>query len=122
MSKKATEEEGEEVLSTSDIKDFLKHWEAVRTVILLRHPNKVVRSRSVNIMEENVIKHFRDVLKRRQKQVSIERFLVKMQKRPSGESQGEASAAKCTKKDSETWVKSKLASSNQAQVACNPPK
>ena len=85
------------MLSMSD-KDFLKQWEAVRTMILVHHPNKVITSRNVNIIEENVIKHFRDVLKLRQKQVSIERFLVKMEKRPSGESQVGASAEKCPKK------------------------
>ena len=53
-------------------------------------------------MEENIIKHFRDVLKLRQKQMSIERFLVKMEKCPSGELQVGASAAKRPKKDSET--------------------
>ena len=71
-------------------------------MVLVHHPNKVIASRSVNIIEENVIKHFRDVLKLRQKQMSMERFLVKMEKRPSGESQVGASAEKHPKKDAET--------------------
>ena len=73
------EREGEEVLSISNIKDFLKQWEAVSTVILVPHPNKVIVSRSVNIVEENIIKHYKDVLKLQQKQVLIERFLEKLQ-------------------------------------------
>ena len=71
-SMEVTEEEGEGVLSVNDIKDFLKQWEAVCTVILVHHPNKRIAGRSVNILEENVIEHFRDVLKLGQKQVSIE--------------------------------------------------
>ena len=46
MLTEATEEEGEgeEVLSTSNIKDFIKQWEAVHTMFLLPHSNKVVAS------------------------------------------------------------------------------
>ena len=57
MSTEATEEEGEgeEVLGMSDIKELLKQWETVCTVILLCHPNRVVASQSVNIFEENVL-------------------------------------------------------------------
>ena len=46
MSTEATEKEGkgEEVLSTSEIKQLLKQWEAVCAVILLHHPNKLVAS------------------------------------------------------------------------------
>ena len=36
-----TEEEGEEVLTTSDIKDFLKQWEAVCSDVHIHHPNKM---------------------------------------------------------------------------------
>ena len=69
MLTEATEEEGEgeEVLSTSEIKDFLKQWEAVHTVILVHHPNKVITGCSVNIKEDNIIRHFKDMLKLQQK-------------------------------------------------------
>ena len=52
-------------------------------------------------MEESVTKHFRGVLKLRQKQVSIKRFLVKMEKRPSGDLHTGASTEKHLKKDTE---------------------
>ena len=41
-SMKVTEEEGEEMLITSDIKYFLKQWEAVCSVVHIHHPNKVI--------------------------------------------------------------------------------
>ena len=47
-----TEEEGEEVLTTMDIKDFLRKWEQVCKVIEIHHPDKVNVRRSVNLREE----------------------------------------------------------------------
>ena len=92
------EEEGEEILTSVDIKDFLEKWEDVRRVIQIHHPNKVNAGHSVNLLEENAIRHFRNVLKMKQKQLPIEYFLMKMEKCPSSNSQVGATAKKRLKK------------------------
>ena len=66
-STEVTEEEGEEVLTTVDIKDFLKQWENVHRVIEIHHPNKVNAGHSVNLCEENAVRHFSNVLNMFQK-------------------------------------------------------
>ena len=55
-----------------DIKDFLKQWENVLRVIEIYPSNKVNAGCSVNLCEENAVRHFRSVLKMCQKQVSLE--------------------------------------------------
>ena len=59
------------------------------------YPDKAVASRSINIFNENAMSHFRSILKRRQKQISLDKFLVRQ--RPS-ESQAESSGAKRQKR------------------------
>ena len=87
-------------------------------VIEIHHLNKVKAGRSVNLCEEIVVRHFRNVLKMRQKQVSIERFLVKMEKRPSSNLQAGARTKNTQRKTHKTLMKDKLVSHNQALVEC----
>ena len=102
------EEEEEHKLSTAEIKDMLSSWEKVRNILQTHHPNKMNVVRSVNLLEENAVNHFRDVLKMRQKQVKIDRFFVKMPKR--GSSADESSSAK----------RAKLASSDSSEPKPGP--
>ena len=71
------------MLTTVQIKEMLKQWENVRRLVEVHHPNMMNAGSSVNLFEENGIRHFRDVLKICQKQVSIGIFLVQMENRPS---------------------------------------
>ena len=52
---------------TVDIKDFLRKLEEMRTVIEIRHPDKVNAWRSMDDCKENVVRHFGNVLERRKK-------------------------------------------------------
>jgi len=63
------------------------------------HPDKAVASRSINIFNDNAMCHFRNILKCRQKQFTLENFLVGQ--RPSG-SEAESSGAKRQKKEKES--------------------
>ena len=41
------------------------------------HVNKAVAVQAMNLFNDNAMSHFQEILKRRQKQVSLDRFLVK---------------------------------------------
>ena len=41
------------------------------------HPDTVITNRTVNMFNDNVMAHFRKILKRRQKQRTLGKFLVK---------------------------------------------
>ena len=55
------------------------------------HPDKAVASRSINMFNDNAMCHFRNILKRRQKQITLDNFLVRQ--RANG-SEAELSGAK----------------------------
>jgi hypothetical protein len=42
------------------------------------HPSKAVAVRAMNLFNDNAMSYFREILERRQKQVSLDRFLVKV--------------------------------------------
>ena len=48
---------------------------------------KEVSGRAINLFNENALSHFRDMLKRREKQISLDRFLVKQPKRQQSDSE-----------------------------------
>ena len=58
------------------IREMCKMWETVKNFIEKHHPNKVTLRLMVRF-NDNAMSHFRKILKRRQKQVSLDRFLVK---------------------------------------------
>jgi hypothetical protein len=53
-------------------------WETVQTFVEKDHPSKAVAVRAMNLFNNNAKSHFHGILKRRQKQVSLDRFLVKV--------------------------------------------
>jgi len=53
-----------------------RKWGEVQSFVERYHPNKAVASRSINIFNDNVMCHFRNILKRRQKQITMDNFLV----------------------------------------------
>ncbi|XP_051785430.1 tigger transposable element-derived protein 1-like [Erpetoichthys calabaricus] len=86
---------GDETLSSSKIKEVLAKWEEVKTFFEENHPNKAVCGRTMNLCNDNVVSHFRGILKRRQKQVSLDKFLVKQPatKRKSSDSDPEPASS-----------------------------
>ena len=61
--------------------------------------DKTVASRSLNIFNDNAMCHFRNILQRRQKLITLDNFLVRQ--RPSG-SEAESCGAKRQKKEKES--------------------
>ncbi|GCC31773.1 hypothetical protein chiPu_0010234 [Chiloscyllium punctatum] len=70
------EEEEREDVSSVQIKDICSKWSEVQAFVERPHPNKTVTNRAVNILNDNVVSHFRKILQQRKKQVSLDRFLV----------------------------------------------
>ena len=88
-------QELQEVIPTSEIKAMLAQWENVVRFIEKNHPEKVATSRSAALFNDTSLTHFRNILKNRQKQISLDRFLMKR----AATSEDPESAAKKAKKD-----------------------
>jgi len=95
-------EEGREDVLTSLIHEICAKWCEVQSFMERYHPDKAVASCSINIFNDNAMCHFRNILKPRQKQITLDNFLVRQ--RPSG-SEVESSGAKRQKKEKESSSK-----------------
>ncbi|GFT85950.1 uncharacterized protein TNCV_3255921 [Trichonephila clavipes] len=69
------EEDERGPMPTSAIKDLLKKWEAVRAMVLEWHPNQADVSRVGDLYNSNAINYFRKILKKREKQSTLDMFL-----------------------------------------------
>ncbi|XP_070606465.1 tigger transposable element-derived protein 1-like [Erythrolamprus reginae] len=72
-----TAEEEEEETATGDIKEMLSMWEKLRDFVEKRHPEKVATIRAGDLFNDTCLTHFRNILRGRSKQTSLDRFLVK---------------------------------------------
>ncbi|GFX96891.1 uncharacterized protein TNCV_1996231 [Trichonephila clavipes] len=61
-------------MPTSAIKDLLKKWEDVRAMVLEWHPNQADVSRVGDLYNDNAINYFRKILKKREKQSTLDMF------------------------------------------------
>lgn len=81
------EEKSEESLTSNEIREKCKMWETVQNFIEKHHPNKAVAMRAMNLFNDNAMSHFREILKKRQKQQSLDRFLVKVARKENNSSE-----------------------------------
>ncbi|KAK4324160.1 hypothetical protein Pmani_005163 [Petrolisthes manimaculis] len=82
-------------VNTSAIKEVLGMWEKITEFVEKEHPEKLSTGRALALFDDTCLTHFRNILKRRQKQTSLDKFLVKRRPRQSEES--EESVAKKAK-------------------------
>ncbi|GFX47243.1 uncharacterized protein TNCV_148541 [Trichonephila clavipes] len=68
------EEDKRGPMPTSAIKDLLKKWEDVRAMVLEWHPNQADVSRVGDLYNDNAINYFRKILKKREKQSTLDMF------------------------------------------------
>ncbi|GFW54399.1 uncharacterized protein TNCV_3703591 [Trichonephila clavipes] len=68
------EEDERGPMPTSAIKDCLKKWEAVRAMVLEWHPNQADVSRIGDLYDDNAINYFRKILKKSEKQSTLDMF------------------------------------------------
>ena len=71
------EEEGREDVPISLIREICAKWGEVQSFVERYHPDNAVASRSINIFNDNAMCHFRNIFKRRQKQIAMDNFLVR---------------------------------------------
>lgn len=73
------EEEGnsKERVSTAEIKKYLRQWTELGNFLERCHPDIAAVHRNINQFDENLMQHFRDILKKRQRQITLDRFLLK---------------------------------------------
>ena len=95
-------DEGRKDAPSSVIKDVCAKWSELQSFVALYHPDNVAASRAVNNFNDVVMSHFRKVLKHRQKQVSLDKFLVKREEYPVAES------PKCKRLEREITPKAEL--------------
>ncbi|GFT40692.1 uncharacterized protein NPIL_383701 [Nephila pilipes] len=77
-------EESKEVISTSEIKEILGMWERVLQFVEKKHPEKVTTGRASDLFNDTCLIHFRNILRGRKKQTSLDMFFSK---RPTSESE-----------------------------------
>ena len=80
------EDEGRKDAPTAVIKDMCAKWNELQNFVELYHPDKAGTSRAVYAFNDIVMSHFRKVLKRRQKQVTLDKFFTKRKEHPVAES------------------------------------
>ncbi|GFU76879.1 uncharacterized protein TNCV_4520351 [Trichonephila clavipes] len=68
------EEDERGPMPTSAVKDLLKKWADVRAMVLKWHPNQADVSRVGDLCKNNAIKYFRKILKKREKQSTLDMF------------------------------------------------
>ncbi|GFX69997.1 uncharacterized protein TNCV_340241 [Trichonephila clavipes] len=68
------EEDERGPMPTSAIKDLLKKWVVVRAMVLEWHPNQADVSRVGDLYNDNAINYFRKILKKREKQSTLDIF------------------------------------------------
>ena len=96
--KSSDEEEEREYVPSSLISEICAKWGEVQGFVERYHPNKAVAGRCINIFNDNAMSHFRNILKRKQKQILSDKVLVRQ--KPS-ESEAESSGAKRQKRERE---------------------
>ncbi|XP_066471611.1 uncharacterized protein [Tiliqua scincoides] len=70
----------EEQLSSTELKDICQQWKNVQTYAQRHHPDKALARELANMFDTRIMSSFRGVLKRRLKQQTMERFIMKKQR------------------------------------------
>lgn len=83
-----SEEEGEDQqsvqqISSSEIKEILKKWTELQIFVEKTHPDREKANRCIHLLNDNVMSYYRTVLKKKQKQTTLDQFLVPKRLRPS---------------------------------------
>lgn len=66
----------DEIISTKELAELCHYWEKIELVVQKWHPNTAVVNKSINLFNDNVVEHFRKILKKRQRQSTLNMFLI----------------------------------------------
>ena len=75
------EEKTEQSIPSASIKEICSKWNNVQAFVKKYQCDIVVANRTVNLFNVNVISHFRKILQTRQKQQTLDKFLIKKKKK-----------------------------------------
>lgn len=80
-----SEEEDQSIqqISSFEIKEILKKWTELQTFVEKTHPDREKANRCIHLLNDNVLSYYRTVLKKRQKQTTLDQFLVPKRSRSS---------------------------------------
>ncbi|GFS82554.1 tigger transposable element-derived protein 1 [Nephila pilipes] len=81
------EVESEEKLTSHEISDILGKWQEVSDFVEKRHTEKLSTGRASALFDDRCLTFLRNILKRRQKQTSLDHYLVKVSHSESQESE-----------------------------------
>ncbi|GFT76687.1 tigger transposable element-derived protein 1 [Nephila pilipes] len=81
------EVEPKEKLTSREISDILGKWQEVSDFVEKRHLEKLSTGRASALFDDRCLTLFRNILKRRQKHTSLDRYLVKVSRSESQESE-----------------------------------
>ncbi|UYV71284.1 hypothetical protein LAZ67_8002500 [Cordylochernes scorpioides] len=68
-------------LPSDQIRKICKMWETVQLFVAKHHPNKPAALRATDQFNDNAMSHFREILKKRQKQQSLDQFFDKIERK-----------------------------------------
>ena len=75
-------------MTTGDIEKMLHYWEEFQSLAKKWHPNKAEMKRLCSLVEDKCLNHFENILKKREFQSTLDRFLTSplaKRKRPATE-------------------------------------
>ncbi|GFT91994.1 hypothetical protein NPIL_575361 [Nephila pilipes] len=75
--------EPEEKLTTREISDIHSKWQEVSDFVGKRHPGKFSTGRASALFNDRCLTFFHNILKRRQKQTCLDRYLVRVSRSES---------------------------------------
>ena len=60
-------------------------WDELQAFVEKYHPDTAVANHSVNIFNDNVMSHFRKIVQKRNKQLTMDRFLIKEKRKAAAQ-------------------------------------
>jgi hypothetical protein len=78
ISSEEEEKKTETAFSSNEIREVCRMWETVQKFVEKHHPSKAVVLRAMNLFNDNAMSYLSETLKRGQKRVSLDMFLVKV--------------------------------------------
>ena len=75
--KKISDKMEDKDVSVALINEIISKWIYLQKIAEKYHPDIVITNRTVNIFNDNVMVHVRKILKHRQKQQTLNKFLLK---------------------------------------------
>jgi hypothetical protein len=70
-------------IPSSEIKEILKKWTELQIFVEKTYPDREKANHYIHVLNDNVMSYYRTVLKKRQKETTLDRFLVPRRLRPS---------------------------------------